>query len=258
MSTNLEHCERKSKARERYKRWYAKNHATILKRVRVNRQKPEIKAQRKQYQDAHKEKFKPYFANRYLEQRTSILAQDKVKYQKNKEHILKRQKAYYQANKAVIAKRKKLYDETHKEEKKQRDKAYRNANRKKLAELNAAWRIANPERVKLSRERERANNKAQRNRQVQIRRAKLKTCAVDERGVDKFYRDTRKKKWVACYYCQALIRGKDAHIDHIIPIAKNGRHALDNLCTSCCDCNWSKNSKLPHEFNKLPQMFLTL
>lgn len=47
-----------------------------------------------------------------------------------------------------------------------------------------------------------------------------------------------------CYNC-----GKPSeHIDHVIPIAKGGRHSIGNLAPMCGPCNQSKGSKFYSEY----------
>lgn len=50
-----------------------------------------------------------------------------------------------------------------------------------------------------------------------------------------------------CFYC-----GKTGlmTIDHVIPIARGGRHSIGNLVTACRPCNSSKNSKFIVEWTR--------
>lgn len=50
-----------------------------------------------------------------------------------------------------------------------------------------------------------------------------------------------------CYICskELIIR---PHIDHIIPLARGGRHSIGNLAISCAKCNLKKNDRLLIEF----------
>lgn len=43
-----------------------------------------------------------------------------------------------------------------------------------------------------------------------------------------------------CSYCGA----QSEHLDHIYPLAKGGRHCLENLAASCAKCNLSKSDKI--------------
>ena len=47
-----------------------------------------------------------------------------------------------------------------------------------------------------------------------------------------------------CFYCGA----PSEHIDHIVPIARGGRHSIGNLIQACAKCNQSKNKKFIMEW----------
>jgi 5-methylcytosine-specific restriction endonuclease McrA len=61
-------------------------------------------------------------------------------------------------------------------------------------------------------------------------------------------------QWVSeqdkvCHYCG--VECDDIfHVDHYIPLAKEGRHEIDNFVISCPTCNYSKGCKMPEEFTK--------
>ena len=50
-----------------------------------------------------------------------------------------------------------------------------------------------------------------------------------------------------CFYCKDKL-GMDFHIDHKVPIAKGGNHALENLALACMPCNQEKHAKDIHEY----------
>lgn len=60
-----------------------------------------------------------------------------------------------------------------------------------------------------------------------------------------------RKKTVTCTYCLEQLNGADAHMDHIIPLSKFGKHEMFNLCISCPTCNLRKSNKNPFNFIKL-------
>lgn len=49
-----------------------------------------------------------------------------------------------------------------------------------------------------------------------------------------------------CAYCDK--KRRKMHIDHVIPLAKGGRHSQNNLILACQSCNMSKGSKLVSEW----------
>jgi len=56
---------------------------------------------------------------------------------------------------------------------------------------------------------------------------------------------TQKRK---CWWCGKKLTGK-YEVDHRIPIARGGTNWPNNLCIACFECNRTKHTKLPHEFN---------
>ena len=52
-----------------------------------------------------------------------------------------------------------------------------------------------------------------------------------------------------CYYCgEPLSRGVNLHLDHRIPICRNGIHHISNIVPSCSKCNLQKGRKTEEEF----------
>lgn len=58
-----------------------------------------------------------------------------------------------------------------------------------------------------------------------------------------------------CAYCHVA---PFAHLDHVVPIVRGGRHAIGNLLPACADCNLTKGQKLLAEWRflrPLPRRF---
>lgn len=53
-----------------------------------------------------------------------------------------------------------------------------------------------------------------------------------------------------CKYCNADLKLSGYHIDHRIPLSKEGTNWPDNLQLLCPRCNLKKNSKLPEQYEK--------
>ena len=59
-----------------------------------------------------------------------------------------------------------------------------------------------------------------------------------------------------CYWCaNALTK---FHMDHVIPISKNGSNDASNLVASCPRCNISKGNRLPDEWPQNPRSSLLI
>jgi len=50
-----------------------------------------------------------------------------------------------------------------------------------------------------------------------------------------------------CEYCGNMV-GNDYHLDHILPISKNGTSDITNLAIACSKCNLQKGPKLLEEY----------
>jgi 5-methylcytosine-specific restriction endonuclease McrA len=148
---------------------------------------------------------------------------------------------------------------------KQRRAAWRRANREHERATLRAWAKANPAkrlqsaRDYYARNRDKESRRfakwaaANKDRRVQTcsqRRAKLRGCRRgDQRLVAAFYRLVRVAPVLQCYWCGQIVEHAQRQVDHVIPIARGGAHAADNLCVSCRRCNQRKGAKLPTEFH---------
>lgn len=209
----------------------------------------------------------------YLRRREKHLAQCKAYREKNRDAINAYQRKAWKENYDPVKEslRKKAYREAHPDLVRERSRKYqarvwaekheerleyhrnwRKNNRKKCREANRRFEKNNPERVKEIRKKSYEKNKQTLFAKTYRRRAKKKGCYTDETAAS-FYAFVRSKKSIPCYYCGVKIAGKDAHIDHIIAIAKKGNHSSENLAASCEECNLRKGDRLPAELPFLQQ-----
>ncbi|MEM7166018.1 MAG: HNH endonuclease signature motif containing protein [Planctomycetota bacterium] len=84
---------------------------------------------------------------------------------------------------------------------------------------------------------------AQENRRARKRNA---TTPDEERKVRKFLRRLREFKRVRCAWCGEWIdmRHDKWHLDHIVPLARGGRHEVANLQPLHAACNLQKGDSL--------------
>lgn len=52
-----------------------------------------------------------------------------------------------------------------------------------------------------------------------------------------------------CWWCGKPLDPDNYTIDHRIAIVRGGSNAANNICISCPNCNFTKNDKLPSEWN---------
>jgi 5-methylcytosine-specific restriction endonuclease McrA len=246
--------------------YYRQHRDAILEKKRVQRINappisPETRQKRLDWQASYREQNRELLRSRYRifyqENRESRLQDSKLLHQKNSESI----KAY-QAN----------YRDSHREQASQYHLNRRlNATpeqKEKRRQQNNKWSSNHPHRSRdwISKNKKRyaewrsqysAKNRDKANISNRIRYGRLSKVKTDPNAY-KFYEFVRSKKSIPCYYCGKRISGKEAHIDHVIALAKDGNHASENLCASCPKCNWRKNAKLPSELHFLDQPLLNL
>ena len=123
---------------------------------------------------------------------------------------------------------------------------YYHDHRVERAAYMKGWRAANRDRRAAYDRRYRAANQAARRLREAARRAQ-------KQGSDSALvtvRDLNRLLWryrSACAYCETPLTGA-FEWDHVIPLARGGRHAIGNLAPSCLDCNGSKHRKYLSEW----------
>jgi 5-methylcytosine-specific restriction endonuclease McrA len=89
----------------------------------------------------------------------------------------------------------------------------------KKLERNNAYRKANPEKVKQWKKHDREENKARILSDNAMRRSMVKGETTSE----------IKQLYALRDFYKAMSLGDDFHVDHIIPLSKNGMHVIENL-----------------------------
>ncbi len=90
-----------------------------------------------------------------------------------------------------------------------------------------------------------------------MRRAREKTSPEEMERCRVFIEQARAQSSHLCYYCGIRFRGA-VWIDHVIALAKGGKHEVGNLCTACQKCNQAKSAKSPADFVAKGQTFLAM
>jgi 5-methylcytosine-specific restriction endonuclease McrA len=181
-----------------------------------------------------------YFSNWHQKNKLRRYARQAELRRLNPDAARKRDKAKRDRNQIAIRIAQKKYRSSpeYREYNRLRSKKYRSKNKEKLK----AWRQKTGASVAYS----------------QKRRAIKKNTAVNETGIRLWMARVRSSETARCYYCDAELPVSAIHFDHIIPLSKGGIHAIENLCTSCPDCNLSKWNKLVSLWQKVGQQILSL
>lgn len=108
----------------------------------------------------------------------------------------------------------------------QRALEYRLQNPEKVKEMFKRWSTENPEKAR--------------------ERGARRRARIEKNGIFKIL-DKEKKRLVSgpCFYCGA--KGK-MELDHVIPVARGGRHSIGNLVSACQKCNNRKRTAYVMEF----------
>lgn len=103
----------------------------------------------------------------------------------------------------------------------------------KKLQRNADYRLNNPDKVSAWKKKDRLTNKARINADTAKRRAKLKGSVSVE----------IKQLYILKDFYQSMSLGEVFHVDHIIPLAKGGKHEINNLQIIPAIDNLRKGSK---------------
>lgn len=79
------------------------------------------------------------------------------------------------------------------------------------------------------------------------RRARRRAIMHGAWYADQYLRGIKPTRAKRCFYCAAPLRGK-YHIDHLIPLAKGGKHVDGNIVIACPACNLRKGAKREADF----------
>lgn len=115
-----------------------------------------------------------------------------------------------------------------------RTRAYYEANRERSLRKAAEWIARNPERAKAIKQNYKHRRRAQED--AGISSAELAAWKRAQKKV--------------CYWCGSAC-SKGFVVDHYQPLARGGKHELENLVIACRPCNARKSARDPLEFAKL-------
>tara|TARA_R110002050_G_scaffold135261_1_gene257907 strand:- start:63 stop:974 length:912 start_codon:yes stop_codon:yes gene_type:complete len=132
------------------KKIYQQEHKEVLaayNKIHYQKHKEEISAYKKIYQQKHKEEIAAYQKEYREERKEEISAYNKIHYQKHKEERDAQMKIYQQEHKEEIAAQKKIYYEENKEELVAKAKEYREEHKEKIADYQKEWYKDNKQEI---------------------------------------------------------------------------------------------------------------
>lgn len=162
-------------------------------------------------------------------------------YDKNRDKILAQKSAYYQANYDRIAEYRQHYYAENRDRLNFQRRAEYSANPEKANARSREWARNNREKM----------NAYYRKYAVEkphiIRKKRLKRrIRTSDNGVfEVTKRDIRSLLNRECVFCGSR---SEITLDHVLPIARGGRHSVGNLMPLCLSCNASKQDKTFMEF----------
>lgn len=166
--------------------------------------------------------------------------------ERNAKAIREKKATYYNENKDYVKQKHAEYRAENKEDIAVKKKNWRKANADAIREYGRKYRKANLEAMALYRENWKANNPETYIAIVasdNARRRTLEKDGVSARALSAWIKSTDK----ICFYCKIPCE-LNFHVDHFVPLARGGAHALANLRIACPSCNFSKNARDPLEF----------
>lgn len=202
---------------------------------------PKVRTKKQQYYTANKARIKTYKRHYYEVHKAEILAKYKefrkqypeIAREQDRKRDLKRRESHRRYGR--------LYYETHKFECRSRSRKYEAEHPDKTHERTRQWRKKHPDRIYFYNAMRRAKKKNA-----------LKMLSQEEQeAIKAIYKKAREAPRVRCYLCGKLIPKGHRHVDHIVPLAKGGKHVPSNLAIVCDRCNLRKNAKLPQEIGLL-------
>lgn len=162
-----------------------------------------------------------------------------------------------------------IWHKEHPEQSRARSRRYAQAYPEKKREASRRWREEHPEQVRVNNQRWREEH-PESPEQIHVRSQHYYKTHPEQARLNSRIRKARKraaggaftaadielqvkaqtdsKGILHCWWCGKPIKSK-YHIDHRIPITRNGSNDPRNLCLAHPKCNMSKGNKLPHEWN---------
>ena len=181
-------------------------------------------------------------------------------YNKNKEKFAEKNRRWRQDNPERIAE----YLKENEDRNKTQGKEWREKNKEKLAEKMREYRNEKPEIIKKAEKNRkrpeghkekfnvyhktwRQNNPDKRDQYYQSRRSRISKGINDLTQAD--IRGQRELQQGKCYYCKQDLDNKGrGHVEHKIPLSRDGHNTKTNIVIACSKCNLEKGQMTEEEY----------
>lgn len=195
--------------------WYQANRERLLAKAKARREakRAEIRAWKRQYQQDHKEE---------------LAAKKRAHYVKNRERISAAHRDYYLRKAPSIKDHVKAYRDSNPVKTKTCIQRWIDANRARLAAAKKAYALAHP--LDPLHRRDLTARRRAREVAATIGKIDLKQILRESEGV--------------CGICRQPIGDGPFHFDHIMPLARGGAHAQNNIQVAHPRCNLMKSAKV--------------
>jgi len=189
-----------------------------------------VKAGKERHNSKYPEKIKEASRRRF-----------KIYYTKNTEKIKAYHKKHYAENKEKMKAYKKIYYAENPDKIKEGSKKYYTENSERIKAKCNKYYAENLEKAKACKKKYHAKNPGK------AREASLKRriSGIPKKGVIKKVINENIFKYgiITCEKCKKQCED-NFHLDHIVPISKNGEHSYNNLQILCAYCNLSKQTDI--------------
>lgn len=165
-------------------------------------------------------------------------------YERHREKIIKRTTEYNTSNKEKRHEIQSRYYQRHIESERKRHRDYYRENTEHVKGTKRRWRETHRMQHRACQHAWRVKN---RRRVLEIKQLRRKRIGDSlENFTEKDVLLQLKTQQGKCWWCGKLLH--EYHIDHIIPIGRDGTNAANNIVIACPPCNLKKGSKYPWEW----------